>query len=188
MFKKKIKTPLELLDYMDRHLVYGFKGRDNHIYTLEDDEAFEEGVKTEWRLLSSEEIVKNGYGHCFDQVEVERDWFQENNYKVHTLFVMFCLEDKNPYTMHTYLIYEENEKFYLFEHADGPRKGIKAFDSLKDAIFYQMENHLIVNNDIQKLTKKEIESLHVFEYDKPPLGVDMYGFMDYVLDNGKEMI
>lgn len=184
----EVKTPLELLDYMDDKITYGFKGRDGIIYTNADECAFEEGVKTEWRLLPSEEILKNGYGHCFDQVEVERDWFLDKGFLVHTFYIMFCLEEENPFTTHTYLVYEKDDKFYLFEHSDSPNKGIEEFATLKDAIFHQMKNHLILNNRIQKLSKKEIESLHVYEYSKPPLGVDMYGFIDYILDNGKGMI
>ncbi len=183
-----VKTPEELLKFMDEHLQYGFKDSDGSLYTLDDDENFEYGVKNLWRLKDSQEIIIDGYGHCFDQTEVERDWFIENGYRVHTLFVMFCLEEENPYTTHSYLVYESQDKYNLFEHADGPRKGILEFDTLKEAVYHQLESHLLINNDIKELSKKEIESLHVFEYSKPPLGVNLFEFYDHVLDNGKEIL
>ena len=74
----KIKTPEELLTFMDC-INYGFTDKDGINYT---DEQFEENVFDKWYLSSPERLLKVKYGHCFDQVELEREWFTKKNYKI----------------------------------------------------------------------------------------------------------
>lgn len=179
-----IITPEDLLAFMSEHIQYGFVSEDGEVYTMEDDEKFEEGCKTVWRLSSPSELLRKGYGHCWDQVEFERAWFLENGYQVKTCYIMFEMDHENPFTTHTYLVFKRDGKFCLFEHSDYPNRGIKEFDTYKDAVFYQMQNHIKLNNQIQPLTKDIIECLHVYEYGLPEYGIDMYEFMDFVLDNG----
>ena len=45
-------------------------------------------------------------GNCFDQTELERDWFTKNNYYVETYFEMVNLDYKNAYPTHSFLIYK----------------------------------------------------------------------------------
>lgn len=183
-----IETPEELLSFMNEHISYGFVDDEGEIYDLSDDERFEEGVITVWRLSTPKQLLKKGYGHCWDQVEFERAWFLEHGYDVKTCFILFEIDHENPFTTHTYLVYEKNDKFYLFEHADGLNRGISGFASYRDAVFYQMKNHIKVNNDICPLTKDIIECLHVYEYGKPEYGIDFYQFMDFVFDEGEKIL
>lgn len=185
---KSIDTPEELLVFMDEHIRYGFVGCDGKKYTTENDEEFEEGCKTVWRLSTPDELIKKGYGHCWDQVEFERDWFESHGYTVKTLYIWFELDHENPYTTHTFLIYEKDDKHYLFEHADGEHRGIKKFDSYKDALYHQMENHLRLNNRIEPMGKDIVECLHIYEYPRPIYGLDFYEFIDFVLDKGIKIL
>ena len=41
-------------------------------------------------------------GNCFDQTELERDWFTKNNYYVETYFEMVNLNYKNVYPTHSF--------------------------------------------------------------------------------------
>ncbi len=186
---EEVKTPEDLMKFMDEHIEYGFVTPSGKVYTTEDDEAFEYGVKNAWRVQDAKTIIEGRYGHCYDQVEVEREWFSSHGYEVKTYYILFYLEDvDHPYTTHTYLVFKDGEKYRLFEHSDFPNKGIWDFTSEKDAIYKQMEWHLKSNNRIKPLTKDVIESLHVYEYEKPEVGLDMYEFTDFVLDEGREIL
>jgi len=94
---EEVKTPEELLKFMSENLTYGFTSPDGEIYTPEDDERYKYGVLNLWKLSSPERLVEVGHGYCFDQVELERDWFTKNGYKYRTFFIWFELEYKNPF-------------------------------------------------------------------------------------------
>ena len=184
---EEIKTPEELLKFMDEHITYGFVDDRGKVYTGENEDEFEEGCQTTWRLSSPERLLKVGYGHCFDQVEFERYWFLNNGYSVQSYFIWYELPYENPYSMHTYLIYEKDHQYYLFEHSDGENRGISAFSSLKDAIFYQKQNHIRTNERYQKITEEEQKHLTIYAYPKPPYHLTMNEFIDFILNNAKKI-
>lgn len=184
-----VKTPEDLFTFMEKHIQYGFVDGSGKIYTpSESEEKFDEDCKSVWRLASPEDIIKNGYGQCWDQVELERYWFLENGYKIKTLYIWFELDFINPYNTHTYLIYEEGDKFCLFEHADEENKGIRKFDSYKDALYHQMGNHIRSNNRVRPMGKDIIECLHIYEYAQPPYGLEAFEFIDFILDEGTKIL
>lgn len=70
-----IKTPMELLKYMD-NITYGFIGRNGKKYT--------DMNSTDWNdwydecfVQSGEEVLKSKIGTYWDQVELERLWFEK---------------------------------------------------------------------------------------------------------------
>ena len=100
-----IKTPEELLNFMRNNIIYGFVGKNDKKYT----DMFSE----EWNDWYSQCIVQNGedvlkskIGTCWDQVELERQWFEKNNYTVHTFFMWFEVGRECDLPTHTFLIYE----------------------------------------------------------------------------------
>ena len=83
-----VKSPNELMRYMDENISYGvFDYTKNKAYYGEDDN-FGELVNTIWKLSSPTQMQKYGVGHCFDQVELERDFFTKNNYNFKNIFHM----------------------------------------------------------------------------------------------------
>ena len=75
----EVETPLQLLDFMNDHIAYGFKGTDGELYTEDDSEKFKFGEETIWKLSSPSKVLEDGYGICWDQVEFERQWFVEHD-------------------------------------------------------------------------------------------------------------
>ena len=177
----KIKTPEELLTFMDC-INYGFTDKDGINYT---DEQFEENVFDKWYLSSPERLLKVKYGHCFDQVELEREWFTKKNYKIHTYYIMFLLPYKNPFSTHAFLAYEKNGKYYLFEHSDYFNRGIHEYKSLEKLLNKEMKHHLEFNLKSAKMTKEEINSLTIYEYPRPEYNISMDEFINNTLENGK---
>lgn len=178
-----VNTPEELLRFMQSNIHYGFVDDDDEIYTPSMVD-FNDKVLKYWHISKEDRLLSSGYGNCFDQVELERAWFQKNGYSYKTFFVWFELDYENPYVMHSYLVYENDGKFYYFENADDKNRGIKEFDTYLDAVEYQMKKHLILNNEIKPLAKNEIESIHVYEYNSIKENVDFYGFIDTILEEG----
>ena len=95
-----IKTPEQLLQYMDESIKYGFVDDNEKIYGPWNNQEFQQGCQTNWRLSSPERLIKVRYGHCFDQVELERDWFNNHNItpsflgsnRLHFLLVACCTQ------------------------------------------------------------------------------------------------
>lgn len=182
-----IKTPSELLEFMDKHIKYGIHGTDNIDYTNWENDVnseFQIACQTKYSLCDKDRILKYGLGICWDDVELERFWFKEHNYKFKTFFIWIKLDYKNSYSTHTYLVYEDNNKYYYFEYSDGNNKGIKEFDSYDDAIKYQMSKYI----EYLKYSKLEINNevlnhLEVIEYDNPKYGCDMNEYIDHILNS-----
>lgn len=114
---EEISTPKELLTYMIEHFHYGFVDEDGVVYDTSNMIAFQKACKRKWALSSSHRLRRVQYGICFDFVEFERKWFQSHGYLVQTFFIWFHLPYENSYSSHTYLIYQENEKYYYFEYS-----------------------------------------------------------------------
>lgn len=181
-----IKTPEELLIFMDG-IQYGFVDDAGIKYGSWDEDAFEKNVVTKWKLSCPEKLIQVGYGHCFDQVELERDWFSRNGYSFKTYYIMFAFDEPNDYSTHTFLIYEENGEWKIFEHADYFNKGIHKFATLEEALLFEMNHHIEVNRKYNEINEEVVKRLRVVEYTRPVENVDFQGFIDNVVETGKDI-
>ncbi len=182
-----IKTPEQLLKYMDENIKYGFVDDSGKEYVPWNNLEFQEGCQTKWRLSSPKRLIKVGYGHCWDQVELERDWFKTHNYNFKTFYIWFELPYNNSYSTHTYLVFERNGKYYYFEHSDSNNRGIHEFESYQEAIHYQKEKHIEHNKQRNPINEEILSCLHIYEYDTPIYGCTMNEFIDAILENAKEV-
>ena len=173
----KIHTPEDLLKFMDSYIEYGIYGTDNKAYiNWENDinSSFQVACQTKYELCDKKRILKYGLGICYDQTELERFWFKEHNYKYKTFFIWFCFNENNNYPTHTYLVYEENNEFCYFEHADFNNKGILKFDSYKSAIMYQMERYVdFIKKCNLEINDEILNRIWVIEYNVIKYGLNM---------------
>lgn len=183
---EEVKNPRELLEFMNT-IEYGFVDNDGNKYGSWNENEFEKNVLTKWRLSSPENLIKVNYGHCFDQVELERDWFTKNNYNFKTYYMMFQFDYPNDYSTHTFLVFEENNKWYIFEHSDYFERGIKEFNTLEEALKYKLLKHVEYNRQYNKIGKEELVHLHLYEYKQPLYNIDFNEFIDNILENGKDI-
>jgi len=66
------------------------------------------------RLQSPEELVQRQVGNCWDQTELQREWFERHGYEVWTyLLYYYVTDDFCP--SHSILAYRENGKWVWFE-------------------------------------------------------------------------
>lgn len=177
-----IKSPTELLTFMNKNIRYGFK-YNNKIYY-----GNEEIFLNEWKLKNIEDIIINGYANCFEQTEIERDWFSKNNYEYKTYFIIFLLDYENNYSCHTYLVYKENNNWYYFENADESNKGIHEYKDLNSLIISQKKKFIEYNkNQGLEINNEIINKINIFEYNKPNDNLNFYEFIDNMLENGKNI-
>lgn len=176
---ENVNTPEELLEFMDS-IEYGFISDEGEKFSGDNPEEFSENIMF-WHLSSPERLLKTRIGHCFDQVELERLWFKSHGYIFKTFLTIFMIEEKNDYPTHTFLAYEDNSKWKLFEHADYFNRGICEYATLEELIEVVKKRQILfaeVSDDIGK-------KLGVFEYDTPEYGIGFQEFIDYVVDSGE---
>ena len=100
---ENIKTPEELMIFMDQYIKYGIHGIDgkDYIPTYGDNESnqkFQEASFSVYSFGGPSYILKYGLGHCWDQVELERDWFTKHHYECKTIYIWITLDYENSYS------------------------------------------------------------------------------------------
>ncbi|MBQ3306577.1 MAG: hypothetical protein IJG68_00130 [Bacilli bacterium] len=183
-----IKTPEELLEFMNQYIHYGIFGTDHKEYTEwneDSNSSFQEACRKYFTLCDKNRILKHGLGICWDQVELERTWFEENHYKTKTFFIWFYYPNEdNSFITHTYLVYQDHNKYYYFEHSDEKNKGIYSFNTLKDAIKYQMEKHISFHKDLgYSITEEELNHIEIREFERPNYPCDNEAYMNHILES-----
>ncbi len=177
-----IKSPEELYTFMEKYIKYGFYGINNKVYEGNSDN-FDEAFDKYWILCDKDRILKYRYGNCYDQVELERDWFKKNNYEFKTFFIFFNIGSSNDYFTHTYLAYKDNNKWYYFEHADYLNRGIKEFDDLETLKLYQKDLFISFNKKMGKIINNNIISkIRIIEYNIKRHNCNSDDFYNYIND------
>lgn len=180
---QNLKSSKDLLEYMKKNINYGFIGRNGKKYY----DMFSE----EWNdwysqciVQSGEEVLESKIGTCWDQVELERLWFEEKGYNIYTFFMWFEVNRENDFPSHSFLIYEQDNKFYWFENAFESERGIHKFNSLEEAIEnvkYKQIKYTKMN--YPDISDDDINNLVVYEYSKPINHLGVAEYLDYVTSN-----
>ena len=175
----KIKTPQELMKFLDNNITYGVISSTGEIITNSNDVAFQNICNNDWRTQDAQTILQNRIGHCYDQVEIEREWFEINHYNFKTIWILAYQNTvENSGCCHAYLVYEQNNCWHIFEHADFDNKGIHSFKTLNEALRWQAENQKQYASSIVR-PQKEYEIV-IKEYAKPPKNLSMTQFFEYI--------
>lgn len=173
-----INTPEELLEFMSNNIKYGYLGKTGRVYRKTDKDFYDKWEK-EYILQNKDDLLETLHGDCFDQVEFERDWFTSNNYEVRTFFEMVRLNYKNIYPVHSFLIYQDSDKWYWFENSDSNNRGIHEFDSLEELLDYQFNKYLELLKTFN-ITDEEIKKIVVVEFTKPNSHISLDEYFDHV--------
>lgn len=154
----------EIMNLMN-NIEYGWLDKDNNIHNIVDDT-----FSSNYRLQCPKEVMKSKFGVCWDQVELERYYFEKNDFNIKTYFLVHYDNDNCP--THTFLTYEKNSKYYWFEHAWEMFRGIHEYNSLKDLLLdirdkfikYELNNKYIEENLVLHEYKKPKYHLSVQEF------------------------
>jgi len=172
-FNLVFDVEIELLLDMDKEkmmelmsiIEYGWVDKDNNKY-----DAVNELFSHKYILQSPKQIQESKIGVCWDQVELERYYFNNVQLPIKTYFLCHYDNDKCP--THTFLVYEVAKKFYWFEHSWEKYKGVHKYNTLKELLvdvrskFIETE----LNNNYEKM------NLILYEYIKPECGISVIEF------------
>jgi len=177
---KQLKTPQELLDFMDANINYGFVGKSGKIYLYQNDD-WQKNWESECIVQSGNGLLETNCGTCWDQVELERKWFQEHNYQFETIFSWFEIIKPNNYPTHTFLVFKDSDKWYWFEHSFGKHKGIHEFGFLDELICDVKDKQLksAINSGIAKLKDRKL--LKSYFYKKPKANLRVNDYINHVI-------
>ncbi len=184
---KDIKTPKQLIEFMTENIKYGLVDEDGNIYGAWNNKEFQEACWTKWKLSSPERLMKVKYGHCLDQVELERNWFLNHGYPLKTFYIGFAFPYDNIYSNHAYLVFEAKGKYYYFEHSDYKNRGIHEFPTYENAIQDQKEKYIAHNQQRKSIGPQELQYLYIYEYEQPIYGCTRQEWKEYILKNAKKV-
>ncbi len=165
--KYKIKTPKQLMEFLNKNLKYGFTYR-NKIYT-EDNPNFNDNMNKFYKVRLKKDFIKSGYGVCWDFCEFEREFFSSLKIKHECYFIVNFLTRIKGGPTHTFLIYEQNNKWYWFEYSWFNFRGIWEYSSrgeaLKDIInkFISLNAQKYNHTELYK-TNRITKRLNTFEF------------------------
>jgi len=165
-----IKEKLEQILFKMNDIEYGFVDNGHNVYH-DTDEDWDNSFGEKYRLQSPEELIKNKYGVCWDQVELERYYLEQENIKHSVYFIVNY--DNMIYPTHTFVIINDEDKTYWLEHSWEPYKGIHEFkneeETLKKVKEYfetMLKNKYNIEND----------NTYIYKYDKPKYGISCNEF------------
>ena len=162
-----VSTPNELFEFMQKNVTYGYLSKDSKLHHFYDQD-FNDDWYNKYILQSAEEVINNKVGNCWDQVELERQWFEENGYIVKTFYEMIKLDYENIYPTHSFLVFKdkENDNWYWFENADFNNRGIHKFDNIDSLLKYQIDKYMEL---LRTFNIKDIELEHfiITKFEKP---------------------
>ncbi len=177
----KVNTPEELLEFMAT-LDYGYITDKDKVIKY-NDKDFDKHLEN-YILEDYLDVLKYKVGTCWDQVELERNWFEKHNYEFKTFYIMLNLNYENNYPTHTFLAYKEKNVWKYFENADYNNKGIYTFDSLKDLIKYRVLKQIELYNDMKY--SADLKDIIIKEYNKPKKHVKSLDFINNIIEYGKD--
>lgn len=166
-----MKEALKLLDLM-QDIDYGFPDNDKNNLRITNPKLFDDDKYFEsiYYLLKPEEVEEYKCGVCFDQVEYERYYLEKKNIISNSYFIEYVDNENMP--CHTFLTFQENNKFYWLEHSWGIYEGIFAYNSLEELL-----------NDIKikfaKFNNIDISKVNIYEYAKPKSGISYKEFLEH---------
>ena len=129
-----IKTPEDILEYMNEHIKYGWLdiNKEEHINNLK-------GFRKLYRTSSLEETISHGLGTCIEQVFLMSHLLNMLNIPNK----MFCtrIYEGNDFNdleaeehMHCFVLYYQNDKVYHIEHPNWNKIGIYEYINEETAI------------------------------------------------------
>lgn len=163
----KIKSPESLLKFMQTNVKYGVKTMDGLLHFVNDvdfDDAWRNGL-----VQTGDEMTKTLCGTCWDQVELERKWFIDNDYVVKSFFIWYEMIEKNDLPTHAFLAYIKDGKWAWFENSMEPR--IQEFNSINDLLIKAVDEYHKSTEIQQTMTPPDRSKIKVYEY--PEITHDM---------------
>jgi len=176
-FKAKgINTPQELLKFMEENLKYGFTYKEQ-IFT-EDDPNFQEKMDQLYVLKTEEDLIESGYGVCWDACEFERRFCEQNNIKHECFLYLSFLSREEGGPTHTFLLFEQDKKWFWFEYTWSFYKGIWRYNSKDEALQDILKKFCAFN-------VRTFDRVEIYKTFKANSGLNTYEFIEHCMQGEK---
>lgn len=152
-----------LMNYIEYGFIDKNNKRRNDYDTFYDD----------YQLQSPEELIQSKLGVCWDQVELERYYFENNNINCNTYYIIYY--DNKELPTHTFLVFNDDDNYYWFEHSWEIHKGIHKYNTLEE-LLSDVRYKFIEDAEDDNIP---IEKVSIYEYTKPNYHLSVQEFMDY---------
>ena len=120
-----IKTPEELIGFRAKTVKYGFVSEDGKIY--EPSPTFGSDMDKHYKIRLGEDLIRAGYGVCWDFTEFERLFFENRGIEHECYYIKRYLANGGTST-HAFLIYKDGDKWRWLEDLS------KAYDTSTQAL------------------------------------------------------
>jgi hypothetical protein len=124
-------------------------------------------------LQSPLDLIKNKIGVCWDQVELERLFFHNNNLSCETYFMVYYNDKDCP--THTFLIYNQNHNWYWFENSWEIYRGLHNYKS-KELLINDVKHKFLCSLDGNLI---DDSNLYLYKYSTPTYGIDVTSFYQH---------
>lgn len=171
----QVNNVLDIIENI-KNIELGWADNEKNIYYNGDKK-----LKKRFSLATPEETLEKKIGTNYDIVEVERSYLKNLNIKFNTYFMIYY-EPKRVYT-HTFIVYEENDKFYWLEGSWNKEIGVHEYLSLYDLIT-DVKNLFCEYNSIRKMDK---DYLCIYKYKKPKAHIGLKEFYKHC-ENGENVL
>ena len=126
---------------------------------------------TDYYLQKPKDVWENKLGICWDQVEVEREFFKKKKIPFHSILIFY--DDGIKYPNHTFLLFKLNKEYGWIENTyQNVKDEVRYYPSIKDAL-EDVKKEFIKENNLQIIGDK----LYFYFYDKPKYEIN---YMDFV--------
>ena len=166
-----------VLEKMD-DIKYGFVDNKKNIYP-DDLKDWDSNFGKLYHLQDPKDLIKNKYGVCWDQVELERFYLDKEKINSKSYFIIAYDGKIEP--THTFIVVHKN-KYYWLEHSWEPYRGIHEYETL-DELLNDVKDKF--EKSIKKQNVKDYE-IAIFEYNKPKYNLSCIEFMEHC-EHGSKM-
>lgn len=146
-------------------------------------QVFDAPDYSRYGLQMPQETVERGYGICWDQTELQRFWFKENDYKFKTFLLYYYVSD-DYCPSHSFLTYFDDNKWCWFEPMFHETKvkhcGIYQYDSLDELLADVIQKYAevaIAEGMLPRGLKRQ--NWNLYEYESPEFGASDREFYEY---------
>lgn len=160
--------------FINKRDLYNCKSPDDLNGILRHYKSIDIHSMNEWETISDNTFINNNGGTCFDFVNFEANYIK-SNFKLPCEGYFMSNDDFS--IMHSFLGYEEDGDFYIFEAAMKSNWGI--------------HTHLDGKSEILKITHNKFKQKNncnacLIKYPVPtPYGLNLTEFLNYIKSRGK---
>ncbi len=163
------ETALEIMKKMSP-ITYGWVDKDGNKH-FDDGKYMYDGV---FILQTPKQLLESRAGVCWDQVELERKLFADQDIKTKTFFIGYYGGKQRP--THTFLTFREGSTYYWFEHSWQIHQGIHKYPTQESLLNDVRKKFIDGGSSSGKLLVKNETDIKLFRYKKPKFGISTEAF------------